>query len=465
MESYSASIEDKLIDNLSFKMESGASYISERKFVTFHPQGSNIYNPSSGSKLIRISLQGQNWLDPSTFRVAFDVVNDAVATAAVSGGAAATVPYLRPLSPWGMFRRVRLLCGSQLVEDIDQYGRVHEMMNILTATHSRANEGVEGFGFNWEEHSTAAAKQLYQGISPGLAPEGKVGDNRQTVMFKPLLGLLNQNKFLPLEYLQSLTIELELVDKAEDAVVATDGTIYPAGSNSLLWHLENVQVKSDIITLDNSVQESYHQVLMSSKEIPIHYNTLNSQFQTITGNSDPFINVSRAATRLKTVFVTLDKDLTGTRATPGRKYWNDFYSPGSVNNRDPATGFKHYGSDDFEIALQIGSKSYPDGGPMRSHAEAYYQLRKAVGVQSSNVHSFDISAKEYRDNRLIIAYDLERSLGASFTGLNTRSGDLLTVKFKYKDTSDTNRYADRMHIVLHTDNIMQIRLTGVQIYD
>ena len=147
VESYANSVEDKLIDGLSFKLEAGASYINERRSVTYHPQGSNIYNPSSGSKLIRISLQGQNWLDPSTFRVAFDVVNDGVSVASI-GGAPAITPFLRPFSPWGMFRRVRLLCGSQLVEDIDQYGRVHEMMNILTATHSRANEGVEGFGFN-----------------------------------------------------------------------------------------------------------------------------------------------------------------------------------------------------------------------------------------------------------------------------------------------------------------------------
>ena len=117
------------------------------------------------------------------------------------------------------------------------------------------------------------------------------------------------------------------------------------------------------------------------------------------------------------------------------------------------------------MAIQIGSKTFPDGNPIRSHAEAYYQLRKTLGVQSSNVHSFDISAKEYRDNRLIMAIDTEKSLGASFTGLNTRSGDLMSVRFKYRDASDPDRLANRMHIVLHTDNIMQIHLTGVTIYD
>ena len=54
-------------------------------------------------------------------------------------------------------------------------------------------------------------------------------------------------------------------------------------NNSLLWHLENVQVKCDMISLDNGVQESYHNVLLASKDIPIHYNTFTSQFQTIFG--------------------------------------------------------------------------------------------------------------------------------------------------------------------------------------
>ena len=68
VEAIANGIEDKLIDGLSFKMNPGASYIVDRRSVTFHPQGSNIYKPSSGTKLIRILLTGDNWLDVSTFR-------------------------------------------------------------------------------------------------------------------------------------------------------------------------------------------------------------------------------------------------------------------------------------------------------------------------------------------------------------------------------------------------------------
>ena len=86
-------------------------------------------------------------------------------------------------------------------------------------------------------------------------------------------------------------------------------------------------------------------------------------------------------------------------------------------------------------------------------------------MQSSKVHSFDISPQEYRDNRLIIGIDTEKSLGASFIGLNTKAGDLMTVRMKYDSKLDNKLYADNIHIVLHSDSILKIAMTGVSVYD
>ncbi len=58
-------------------MNTGARYVVDRRSVTFHPQGSNIYKTSSGIKLIRILLTGDNWLDTSAFRIMFDIRNNA----------------------------------------------------------------------------------------------------------------------------------------------------------------------------------------------------------------------------------------------------------------------------------------------------------------------------------------------------------------------------------------------------
>ena len=76
VEAMANGVEDRLIDGLSFKLAPGASYITDRRSVTFHPQGSNIYTPTAGTKLIRLLLTGDSWLDPSTFRIMFDVYNN-----------------------------------------------------------------------------------------------------------------------------------------------------------------------------------------------------------------------------------------------------------------------------------------------------------------------------------------------------------------------------------------------------
>ena len=73
VEAMANGVEDKLIDGLSFKMQPGASYVTERQIATYHPQGSNVYSTAAGTKLIRILLTGDNWLDPSTLRVMFSV--------------------------------------------------------------------------------------------------------------------------------------------------------------------------------------------------------------------------------------------------------------------------------------------------------------------------------------------------------------------------------------------------------
>ena len=142
------SVEDYLIDGLSFKLKPGASYINERKSVTFHPQGGNHYT-TSGVRLIKFSITGDQWLDPSTFRVAFNLVNaESVSTRR-----------LRPLSgPHSFFKRMRVLCNGAVVEDIDDYNRVHEMFSMLQPRETRRNDGVEGFGSEWDiaDYQTSA---------------------------------------------------------------------------------------------------------------------------------------------------------------------------------------------------------------------------------------------------------------------------------------------------------------------
>jgi hypothetical protein len=133
MEATAQSVEDFLIDGLSFKLRPGASYITNRRSVSYFPQGGNQYSPN-GVKVIRLMLTGDSWVDPSTIRVMFNLVNNGTVN-----------QKLYPVSgPWCFFRRLRVLCGGQLLEDIDYYNKVHEMFHMFQSDAVRRNDNSEG---------------------------------------------------------------------------------------------------------------------------------------------------------------------------------------------------------------------------------------------------------------------------------------------------------------------------------
>ena len=128
-----------------FKLSKTAPYVTNRRSVTYHPQGSNVYS-TNGTKLIKFHISGSDSVDPSTFRIMFALVNtDATAN-----------HNLRPIGgPWSFFQRMRVLCGGVVLEDLDLYHRTHEMFSNFTSTRSRINDISEGFANPWQEDADA----------------------------------------------------------------------------------------------------------------------------------------------------------------------------------------------------------------------------------------------------------------------------------------------------------------------
>jgi hypothetical protein len=104
---------------------------------------------------------------------------------------------LRPIGgPWSFFRRMRILRGGTMVEDIDSFNRTSQMFNQLTAQDSRNNKMVEGFGFEMDIQE--AAKTIVNDEGAPAYYVGIQGGQKQTALFKPLSGLFRQNKYTPL---------------------------------------------------------------------------------------------------------------------------------------------------------------------------------------------------------------------------------------------------------------------------
>ncbi len=157
VEAIANGIDDKLVDSLSFKAPPGASCVTDRRSVTYHPLGGNSCKPGSGAKVIPILLAGDQWLDPSTFRIMLDVRNN---------DETGSKKLRRMGSPRALFRRTRILAGGQVVEDISEYSRLREMVHTLTANESRINDYGEGFGPTWTDLRTHNTAVELPGIEP-----------------------------------------------------------------------------------------------------------------------------------------------------------------------------------------------------------------------------------------------------------------------------------------------------------
>ena len=96
MEAHAQSVEDNLIDSLSFKLRAGASYVTDRRSVTFFPLGGNHYT-SNGVGVIKISLNGDQWLDPSTVKLFYTIQNTTTLTIESD-----LIPLIT--RPWGFFQ-------------------------------------------------------------------------------------------------------------------------------------------------------------------------------------------------------------------------------------------------------------------------------------------------------------------------------------------------------------------------
>ena len=131
---------------------------------------------------------------------------------------------------------------------------------------------------------------------------GNVNSARR-VLFKPMLGLFNQDKLLPLRYCP-IQIELELVNSLAGAVTTENWEGHPNGFNCAI---SDIQCKCGLLTLNNPLDNEYASHLLSGKSLPINFNTWNHTDQS-TGDGKNFsAHITRAVTRLKSIFITPHK--------------------------------------------------------------------------------------------------------------------------------------------------------------
>jgi hypothetical protein len=329
---------------------------------------------------------------------------------------------------------MRIIAGGIVCEDISDANKLSVMLDALTTEEQQINQASEGFG----KTTSSLATVDFGDTIP--ANDGRI------VMIKTPFGLFRQDKLIPLRYCP-LQIELELISSMTDA--------FPVDSNyNANWDVTDIQVKCDLLTLDNSLDNEYASHLLSGKTLPINFSTWNHTNQSTGLDKNFSVHITRALTRLKSVFITLQMNDNNPEHSL-YKHVNTLWHPmASRPDQNYALSCEH------QVWLQVGSKLFPEY-PIRGVAEAMTHLRKTVG-NSCFLHDF-----RYRFNRYIVGIDLEKVSGAGFTGLNTKAGEMLTINFRdcWNPESPAGSIPGRVFCAMNYDAVLNIKSEGIELLD
>ena len=535
MDTIVSEAQDTMINQLNFGLPETSQYITDRRFVNYFPSGSNIYSASGGgNKNIRFYISGDSnqYLDLSSIRLFANIKNTDVSDRA---------KFLRPLGGLHAFmERYRATVGGQIVQDIDQYARhcqlyksfkskdVNEMDDIESSAnpsfdddyHRYAN-GLNNFLNPDSVVSTSgtATQGKTNGAGNDTNPTGVINVNlsadhneygrlgfrhtrhslsgipsngQMRLGHKPVCGLLESNYYLPLRF-APLELEFTIVSDSNEPIVVPqgNGTIetdkngyyFQAGNTSVLWEINNVIIRAEVITLDNTVDNNITKHLLEGQSLKLivpQYHTLTQTFN--AGGGEINMNIVKSASKLSNAFITLYREkIQGERYKYFRpdnyvhKRWNYFYNPminseiNDGNDIDSGDLIAGQGFQDFTRNLswqmQVGNKKFPEF-ECQSLSEAFYFLRRTIHYHNADQNSLNISYKQYRENKFIIGVSFEKMADVNFTSINTKMGSLLT--FKIKGTQGPLAEAEQIQEIfthLVSESVLELRESGAVVYD
>jgi len=333
--------QDVMINQLNFGLPETSQYITDRRMVNYFPSGSNVYAPNAGNKNIRFYISG----DANTYLVLSSI--RLFATLQNTDGTRAK--FLRPLGGLhAFFNRYRETVGGQMVQDIIEYNRHCELYKSFKSKAVNEMDDIEGCANpSWDDDYHKYANGLdnfVQATTDGATNAGGVanittgGDHNEwgridfrhtrhslsgisgangkvRLGHKPCCGLLESNYYLPLRF-APLELEFTIVSDGSEPIVVpfgngttqtdNNGYYFQDGNTSTSWEINNVIIRAEVITLDNTVDNNITTHLLEGQSLKLivpQYHTITQTFN--AGGGEINMNIVKSASKLSDAFITL----------------------------------------------------------------------------------------------------------------------------------------------------------------
>ena len=341
MDNIIAESSDVMVNSLNFGLPETSQYVTNRRLVNYFPSGSNVYAPNAGNKNIRFLISGSDneFFDLSSVRL-FATLQNTDAT---------RKHFLRPLGGLHVFMsRYRCTIAGQQCQDIIEYARHCELFNCFQSKNVRDMNDIESSAnprWDADYHDYANALDVLVDAKttgdPGVVVVNTSGDRNEwgridkrctrhslcgipgtngkaRFSHKPCCGIVGHGGkyYLPLR-LGSLELEWTIVSDGTLPVVVPKGSgtgtqtdkeayYFPIGTTSTSWELNNLLIRGELVSLDNTVANNISSHILSENSFKMYfpmYHTITQTFNVGAGEIN--MNIVKSASKLSGAFITL----------------------------------------------------------------------------------------------------------------------------------------------------------------
>lgn len=354
--------------------------------------------PSNGATfgenaIIQFDLPNRGFLDPNTLYVRFRLGITSAAGAEIRG-----TPCYTP------FVNLQTIFGSQIVENIQNYGQIQNMLTQLTQNSSQKAGLASAYGYTDYAVTTAVT-------TLGANLNGRTCTLNETISLAcPLRCVLSEaEKLVPLALMQGVRIQM-----TTDSISNIFSTVIPTAMS-----ISSVELVYDQIDFGANVEAMVRsmgdKIYVKSASYSCSNNTLASGS---SGTLDTLFNLRLSS--IKSVFANFG----GTSANSVNKVYDSYDI--TSNNGD--------------YSFSVGGIQYPARpiSTVTSKAGALMELKQSIGgIHSSETNNFSISASEFAvvgnattttriPAKFYVSQNLEKlsTNGALLTGLSSVSAPI-----------------------------------------
>ena len=232
---------------------------------------------------------------------------------------------------------------------------------------------------------------------------------------------------------------------------AADATVHTLGgvAKSQTYHLEDIRLEADMITIDSALQEQYSRNLLEGGSLTLHTKLWDcTQVYLPPANAGNFdVSLSKSLSRAATIFFSFSEELDAATIQAGTMYVNTFKAYPQA-------------AETMESHVTVGSKRYPEFA-VRGTTAHFWKLVSALGVAKSLPHSVNVDVDSYGSNSFVMGTDLESCPMVASSGVNTTGGQELALHVKgFNNGADVPR---RCWACIHYEAIVELRATGAHL--